>query len=50
MERSVQRNNTDIRHKIDSNKPFICSINDIKYKLLLKSKKHKKYGSPGNSK
>jgi len=48
MEQFVQRNNTDIRQKINSNKLFICSINNIKYKLLLKSKKYKKYRSSDN--
>ena len=38
MERNVNRNNAYIRHKLDSNKPFLCSINGVNYKLLLKSK------------
>nr|YP_010721243.1 GIY-YIG homing endonuclease [Cyathus striatus]WDS46394.1 GIY-YIG homing endonuclease [Cyathus striatus]WDS46429.1 GIY-YIG homing endonuclease [Cyathus striatus] len=39
MERVVKINNINIRQKIDTNKPFICCINNINYKLLLKSKK-----------
>lgn len=39
MERVVKINKYYIRQKIDSNKPFICCINNINYKLLLKSKK-----------
>jgi septum formation topological specificity factor MinE len=39
MARVVNINMDQIRQKLDTNKPFNCTINDINYKLLLKSKR-----------
>jgi hypothetical protein len=39
MERAVNRNSSYIRHKLDKNKPFLCTIDSVDYKMLLKSTK-----------
>jgi group I intron endonuclease len=39
MERAVGKNNSYIRHKLDKNKPFLCTINNVEYKMNLKSKR-----------
>jgi hypothetical protein len=39
MERAVGKNHSYIRHKLDKNKPFLCTINNIEYNMNLKSKR-----------
>lgn len=39
MERAVNRNSSYIRHKLDKYKPFLCTIENVDYKMLLKSTK-----------
>jgi len=39
MVRAVGKNNSYIRHKLDKNKPFLCTINNVEYKMNLKSKR-----------
>lgn len=43
MERAVNRNTSYIRQKLDKNKPFLCTIDNVNYKMLLKSTKILKF-------
>jgi len=38
-DRATNRNTSYIRHKLDKNRPFICTIENVNYKMLLKSTK-----------
>ena len=39
MARALNIDNYYIRYKIDKDKPFIVNINNVEYKMLLKSEK-----------